>query len=115
MVSAILTTFTMLSGSSSAAEGEEGFTSIFNGKDLTGWDGKPGWWYVENGALTSESTKEKPCPKCNYLIWRGGEPGDFELRAEYRLAGVGANSGIQFRNLRIRIFAPAKPTESRNK
>ncbi len=31
---------------------EEGFVSIFNGRDLTGWDGKPGWWRVEDGALT---------------------------------------------------------------
>ena len=35
---------------------EQGFTPIFNGKDLAGWAGKPGWWTVEDGALTSEST-----------------------------------------------------------
>ncbi len=80
------------------AESEEGFVSMFNGKDLTGWEGKPGWWHVEDGLLTAESTKEKPCDKCNYLMWRGGKPGDFELRAEYRLFGAGANSGIQFRS-----------------
>jgi hypothetical protein len=27
--------------------------SLFNGKDLTGWDGSPGWWTVEDGALTN--------------------------------------------------------------
>jgi hypothetical protein len=80
------------------AESEAGFVSMFNGKDLAGWDGKPGWWHVEDGLLTAESTKEKPCDKCNYLIWRGGKPGDFELRADYRLFGAGANSGIQFRS-----------------
>lgn len=74
-----------------------GFKSIFNGKDLTGWDAKPGWWTVEDGALTSESTPDKPCPKCNYLIWRGGQPADFELRADFRLSGQG-NSGIQIRS-----------------
>ena len=82
-----------------AAELEPGFTSMFNGRDLTGWDGKPGWWYVEDGAITSRSTPEKPCKKCNYLIWRGGEPGNFELRFKYRL--VGGNSGIQFRSQAI--------------
>jgi hypothetical protein len=76
----------------------EGFVSIFNGKDLTGWDGKPGWWYVEDGALTAQSTAEKPCKKCNYLIWTAGQPGDFELRARFKL--VGGNSGIQFRSQR---------------
>jgi len=86
-------------GSAAAAETEEGFVSIFNGKDLTGWDGKPGWWYVEDGALTSESTPEKPCKKCNYLIWRGGKPGDFDLRLSYKI--IGGNSGIQFRSREV--------------
>jgi hypothetical protein len=81
-----------------AADPEEGFVPMFNGKDLSGWEGKPGWWRVEDGALTAESTKEKPCDKCNYLMWRGGKPGDFELRAEYRLFGTAANSGVQFRS-----------------
>jgi hypothetical protein len=81
-----------------AAGAEEGFVSMFNGKDLTGWEGKPGWWFVQEGTLTCESTQEKPCDKCNYLMWRGGKPGDFELRAEYRFAGASANSGIQFRS-----------------
>jgi len=88
-----------LSPAAWGAEGEKGFTSMFNGKDLTGWDGKPGWWYVEDGAITSQSTPEKPCKKCNYLIWTGGAPGDFEMRLEYRL--VGGNSGIQFRSRRV--------------
>ncbi len=79
-----------------AADREQGFISMFNGKDLTGWEGKEGWWYVEDGAITSQSTPEKPCTKCNYLIWQGGKPGDFELRLKYRIAG--GNSGIQFRS-----------------
>jgi hypothetical protein len=69
---------------------------MFNGKDLTGWEGKPGWWRVENGAITSESTREKPCPSAHYLMWRGGKPADFDLRLEFRL--IGGNSGIQFRS-----------------
>lgn len=81
------------------SEDESGFVSIFNGKDLTGWDGKPGWWRVEDGAITAESTPEKPCAKHNYLIWRGGEPADFELRLEYRLAG--GNSGVQLRSREV--------------
>jgi putative heme-binding domain-containing protein len=79
-----------------AAAGEEGFVSIFNGKDLAGWSGKPGWWSVEDGAITAQSTPEKPCRKHNYLIWRGGQPADFELRLRFRLQG--GNSGVQFRS-----------------
>ena len=75
---------------------EEDFVAMFNGRDLSGWEGKPGWWFVEDATITAESTPEKPCEKHNYLFWRGGKPGDFELRLEYRL--VGGNSGIQFRS-----------------
>jgi hypothetical protein len=73
------------------------FTPIFNGTDLSGWNGKPGWWRVEDGALTVESTPEKPCKECNYLIWRGDQPADFELLADFKLSS-GANSGIQLRS-----------------
>ena len=82
---------------SQAAE-EEGFRSMFNGKDLTGWESKPGGWWVEDGAITSQSTKEKPCVKHHYLYWTGGEPADFVLRLKYKL--VGGNSGVQFRSQR---------------
>jgi len=85
-----------------AAELEKGFVSMFNGKDLTGWEGKPGWWRVEDGAITAQSTPEKPCKKCNYLLWRGGEPADFELRFSYRI--IGGNSGIQFRSRELKDF-----------
>jgi hypothetical protein len=74
----------------------DGFVSIFNGKDLAGWEGLPGWWHVEDGAITSQSTAEKPCKECNYLMYRGGKPADFELRVMFKL--VGGNSGIQFRS-----------------
>jgi len=33
---------------------------LVNGTDLAGWDGAPGWWRVEDGALTSESTPRSP-------------------------------------------------------
>jgi len=94
-------TFT-LAAAAMAAEAKEGFVSMFNGRDLTGWEGKPGWWHVEDGAITAESTPEKPCRKCNYLMWRGGKPADFELRLSFRL--VGGNSGIQFRSRELPDF-----------
>jgi hypothetical protein len=39
-----------------AAALEAGFTSMFNGRDLAGWEGRPGWWSVEHGAIMSQST-----------------------------------------------------------
>jgi hypothetical protein len=69
---------------------------MFNGRDLTGWEGKPGGWWVEDGAIMSQSTIENPCVKHHYLVWQGGEPADFILRFKYKL--VGGNSGVQIRS-----------------
>ena len=82
-------------------ESEEGFESMFNGEDLSGWEGLPGAWWVEDGAITAESTPEQPCTQSHYLMWRGGEPADFELRLKYRISGEGGNSGIQVRSLEL--------------
>jgi HEAT repeat protein len=79
--------------------GKEGWRELFNGRDLTGWDGAPGEWRVEDGALTAQSTAEKPCKQCNYLVWKDGAPGDFDLLADFRLSAEG-NSGIQIRSER---------------
>ena len=80
-----------------AAGDETGFIQMCNGKDLSGWEAKGGpWWSVVDGVLTAESTKDTPLAANNHLIWRGGTPGDFELRTEFRLT-KSANSGIQLR------------------
>ncbi len=72
---------------------------MFNSRDLAGWDGQPGGWRVEDGCITAGSTLEKPCTKHHYLIWRGGEPADFDLRFEYRITG--GNSGVQIRSREV--------------
>jgi len=71
--------------------------SMFDGETLKGWDGNTGIWHVENGAIVAESTCEKPTGT-TYLIWQGGQPGDFEIKAELRGEGAGINSGIQYRS-----------------
>jgi len=78
-----------------AAQAED--QRLFNGNDLTGWDGAPGWWHVEDGALTAQSTPDKPCRECNYLVWTGGQPSDFELCVDFKLSAA-ANSGVQIRS-----------------
>ena len=80
------------------AEAEKGFTAMFNGKDLAGWEGEPGWWSVQDGAITGMSTAQKPLDHQSYLFWRGGKPGDFDLRADFRFLGPWGNSGINFRS-----------------
>jgi type 1 glutamine amidotransferase len=75
---------------------DEGFTSIFDGQSLDGWDGDPKLWSVEEGAITGKTSDEDPIQINQFLIWRQGELDDFELKLEYRL--VGGNSGIQYRS-----------------
>jgi hypothetical protein len=79
---------------------KDGFTPIFNGKDLTGWEGEAGYWSVEDGAITGK-TNEKLLDHPSYLFWKGGEPTDFELRAQYRFVTPDGNSGINFRSRRL--------------
>ena len=79
-----------------AADAEEGFKPIFNGKDLDGWDGNPDFWSVKDGAITGQTTKEKPTRGNTFIVWRQGELDDFELRLAYKI--IGGNSGIQYRS-----------------
>jgi acetyl esterase len=78
---------------------EAGFKPLFNGTDLSGWEGAAGFWKVEDGAIVGETTEEKqPADKKNtFLIHKGGEFSDFELRLKYQVEGF--NSGIQYRSV----------------
>lgn len=67
------------------------------------WDGDPKFWRVENGMIVGESTPEKVVGPNTFLIWRGGTPGDFELKADIRMSAT--NSGIQYRS---RLLPPTE-------
>ena len=79
-----------------AADVEAGFKSIFNGKDLDGWDGNPKFWSVQDGAITGITTTENPTSGNTFLIYRPNPVDDFVLRLDYKI--VGGNSGIQYRS-----------------
>jgi hypothetical protein len=81
-----------------AAHGQEsdGFKSIFDGKSLAGWEGNEKFWSVKDGAITGQTTAENPTKGNTFLIWRGGEVKDFELKLKFKI--VGGNSGIQYRS-----------------
>jgi hypothetical protein len=76
-----------------------GFTSIFDGASLKDWDGDPAFWRVEGGAIVGQSTAENPVKQNTFVIWRGGEPKDFELKVEFRMNST--NSGIQVRSVQL--------------
>jgi hypothetical protein len=73
-----------------------GWTSLFDGRSLAGWDGNPQVWSVENGAITASSTAERRVGS-THLIWSGGEPADFELKLDVKLDGD-IHSGIAYRS-----------------
>lgn len=81
----------LFAGSVTAAEPKE----LFNGKDLTGWDGDARVWSVENGAIVGH-TKDVPLKNNTFLIWKDGKVGNFKLTVEFKLEG--GNSGIQYRS-----------------
>ncbi|MCA8996913.1 MAG: DUF1080 domain-containing protein, partial [Planctomycetaceae bacterium] len=81
---------------SSALAADDGFVELFNGKDLTGWDGNPELWTVEEGVITGKTKGPDHLPYNQFLTWTGGEVKDFELRLEFRLEGNN-NSGVQYR------------------
>ena len=78
----------------------DGWVQIFDGKTLSGWDGRSDIWHVEDGALVGESSSEHPSGTTN-IIWTGGEPANFELKLEMKLEGSGANGGVQYRSFRV--------------
>ncbi len=78
-------------------EDETGFTPIFDGRSLHGWDGDPRLWRVENGEIVGEFTEQTAQKEESFLIWRGGEPEDFELKADYLVSDLG-NSGFEYRS-----------------
>lgn len=76
-----------------------GFNAIFDGKSLNGWDGDTAFWRAENEQIIGESTADKPLKTNTFLIWKGGQPKDFELKVEYRLNST--NSGLQYRSVEL--------------
>lgn len=78
----------------------EGFISIFDGQSLDGWEGDSVYWRVENGILTGEISPETVLKNNTFLIWKGGEPADFELKLEFKISENG-NSGINYRSEKL--------------
>ena len=70
----------------------EGFTPLFNGKDLSGWKptGKAEVWTAEGGSIVCKGNGG------GYLLTEK-EFADFELRCEYKWSKEGGNSGIGLR------------------
>jgi len=82
----------------------DGFISMFNGKDLTGWDALPNFWSVKDGVIDVVQTSEEGGNIQSNLSWidsiENPEKYDnFELHIQYRWVSNGGNSGLQFRSI----------------
>ena len=78
---------------------EDGFISLFNGNDLTGWEGDTKLWSAENGEIVGKS----PGIKQNEFLATKERYGDFVLKFKFRIVNTSgqANSGMQFRSERV--------------
>lgn len=87
---------------------EPGFRSLFNGRDLSGWSGKPEFWSVKDGAITGQTTPDNPTRGNTFIIaTQDGKPlevADFELRFAYKFTGNSGNSGVQYRSVDMGNF-----------
>ena len=74
-------------------------TPLFDGKTLTGWDGDPKVWRVEEGVIVGGSLAGNPQ---NEFLTTRRTFYNFRLRLEYKLVGTEGfvNSGVQFRGVR---------------
>src|SRR5260370_20745966 len=72
---------------------EPGFTPMFDGKTLSGWEGDPKYWRVDDGTMGGEITPETLIKSNTFIIWRGGAPTAFVLHICYPIT-TRSHSGI---------------------
>ncbi|MEX0928635.1 MAG: family 16 glycoside hydrolase [Balneolales bacterium] len=77
---------------SAGGEVEEGFVTLFNGEDLSGWTGATDSYRVEDGQLIS-------LPGASGKLFTEEEYANFNLRFDFKLT-PGANNGIGIRTPR---------------
>jgi hypothetical protein len=83
---------------------------VFNGKDLTGWEGYPDLWSVDNGEIVGKNTK--PLDYSTYLLTKK-KFRDFRLLFSAKLVESEMHSGVA---LWGRIFPmPPRPGKSKEK
>ena len=77
---------------------DDGFETIFNGKNLIGWHAIPedsaGDWTVEDGIIVARGSVDQLA----YLVWEDEQLKDFELELSYRFPDDG-NSGIEIHGI----------------
>lgn len=73
-----------------------GFKQIFDGKTLTGWDGDPTIWRIEDALMVGETMADNPRGN-SYIVYRGEKTKDFDLKLQIKIEN-GGGGGIQYRS-----------------
>lgn len=71
-----------------------GYVQIFDGTSLTGWDGDPKIWHLENGMLVGVL---KQASNNSYITYRSLEAKDFDLKLEIKIE-QGGGTGVNYRS-----------------
>ena len=82
-----------------------GFTNLWDGQTLKGWDGESDVWSIDNGAIHADTTKTPGQHHLHY-VGPGAVMRDFDFKVEFKISAMGANGGIQYRS-RL-LMAPHK-------
>ncbi len=98
-----------------AAPAGDGWVSMFNGKDLSGWTAKNGWaiYRIDGDAILGTTSKQSP----NSFLCSKEEYSDFELRFQVKVHDK-LNSGVQIRSKSLpdkdngRVHGPQVEIES---
>ena len=133
----VITAALLVSAPAAAQKPPSGFTSLFNGRDLSGWRGRqPNYNPAEEAKLSKEELAEKQA-KWNAdrdAHWRvdtakkeivsdGQSPhlatvkdyGDFELHVDWLMVSPNGDSGIYLRGIpQVQIWDPSNARELRN-
>lgn len=91
--------FTIMTLLAVTSHAEDGFESLFNGKNLDGWDGNPKFWSVQDGVIQGQTTKNNPTKGNTFLVYRKDSLENFELHFQYKI--IGGNSGVQYRSTEV--------------
>lgn len=73
-----------------------GYTQIFNGTSLAGWDGDTTIWRVEDGLMIGETLQDKPRGN-SYISYTAKQTRDFDLKLQMKIE-KGGGGGIQYRS-----------------
>lgn len=114
----LLTVQLILTGSVKG-QSEQGFTTLFNGEDLSAWKTETGDWRIEGGILVLHNEGDYNMVNSSYL-WTKETYGDFVLELDFMIPddqiyglekfngeGRGGNSGVF-----IRVAEPSDPVQT---